>query len=193
MHAAEAKAMVALLQGYFPVPQLPPSTVTLWAEALGEFDRADVETAIRKRGRFGRAVRELAHLIEDVVYERQLRYERDRPALPADGSWSEDQQRQAAAQGAELIRQWRESKSAPVPDDPETALGSLVEAVVKPVADAPSPAELERRRTEGRQRLEAAYGDEIARQEAEQDKARAQAEEAAQRRDARATSEPSGL
>lgn len=72
MEQPQAEAVIALLQSYFPVPELPPSSVATWSDALAEYSyEVGVAGAHRLgRGRVRRGIVELAELLAecDVVW-----------------------------------------------------------------------------------------------------------------------------
>lgn len=84
MDRSQAEAIVALVQAYFPRPELPASTVMAWATELGPFDFADAQEAARRLSRDYRypVLAELIGLVDEVRVER-LDAEDARPALPA--------------------------------------------------------------------------------------------------------------
>jgi len=81
---SQAEAVVALVQAYFPRPELPASTVMAWATELGPFDFDDAQEAARRLSRDYRypVLAELIGLVDEVRQER-LAVEDVRPVLPA--------------------------------------------------------------------------------------------------------------
>src|ERR1051326_6246171 len=78
MDSAQALALVALLQAYFPVPELPQSTQTVWANALTPYDYEPAQTAVHRlgRGRVARGPLQLAEVLDVCDEVRQESYER---------------------------------------------------------------------------------------------------------------------
>lgn len=84
MDRSQAEAVVALVQAYFPRPELPESTVIAWATELEPFDFGDAQEAARRLSRDYTypVLAELIGLVDEVRRERQT-HEAPPPALPA--------------------------------------------------------------------------------------------------------------
>ena len=127
MDRSQAEAIVALVQAYFPRPELPESTVIAWATELEPHDFGDAQEAARRLSRdFTYPVlAELIGLVDEVRRERSVA---ERPALPAAevvaempedirekwhalmAGWSDKGTRDLAAEDAE----WQRVKTATI-------------------------------------------------------------------------------
>jgi hypothetical protein len=105
---SQAEALVGLLQGYFPRPELPESTVQLWASELEPFEFEDGRAAaqvIAQTRRFP----VLAEVLEATAEARRVRLLGEMPALPQRAWPSEDESMDL---GALALREWREARAA---------------------------------------------------------------------------------
>lgn len=84
MDRSQAEAVVALVQAYFPRPELPESTVLAWATELEPHDFGDAQEAARRLSRELRypVLAEMLGYVDEVRRERLAR-ETPSPALPA--------------------------------------------------------------------------------------------------------------
>jgi len=71
----QAEAIVALVQAYFPRPELPPSTVMAWARELEPCDFGDAQEAARRlsRERSYPVLAEMLEYVEEIHNEREKR------------------------------------------------------------------------------------------------------------------------
>ena len=106
MDRSQAEAVVALVQAFFPRPELPASTVLAWATELEPFDFADGQEAARRLSREYTypVLAELIGLVDEVQRER-LAVETARPALPA-GEFVEAMPPEVRAKVEELQEKW---------------------------------------------------------------------------------------
>lgn len=106
MERSQAEAVVALVQAYFPRPELPASTVMAWATELEPFDFADAQEAARRLSRDFRypVLAELIGLVDEI---QRARWEAEhvRPALLA-GDFVEAMPSEVRAKIDELHEKW---------------------------------------------------------------------------------------
>lgn len=111
MDHSQAKALVGLVQAYFPRPELPDSTKDAWATSLEPFAFSDGVEGVRWVGS-NRSYPVLAE-IEDAISEAErVRILESRSALP-EHPWTEQDER-ASEEGREAaFREWREAHPGP--------------------------------------------------------------------------------
>ena len=146
MQPEQAQATVALLQAFFPRPELPDSTVQAWSSELIRFDFGDAQEGVRRYSR--RAdYPVLAELIEAIGSVELERLRQELPALP--GRKISEQESMRA--GAIELAAWRIRRQKSLADaEEETANETEGEGssggedrratAPAPVPDSPSPA-----------------------------------------------------
>jgi hypothetical protein len=111
---SQAEALVALVQAYFPRPELPTSTLTAWASELERYDFEDAEVAVRELAAT-RPYPVLADLIEIIAANRPM-FQPEYPALPSPREFVEA----APAEVVEKFRALREKWAAEEEDEKPT-------------------------------------------------------------------------
>ncbi len=109
MERSQAEAVVALVQAYFPRPELPTSTVMAWAAELEPFDFVDASEAARRLARDYTfpVLANLIGLIDEIRRERAATVT-VRPALLA-GEFVEQMPPEVRAKFAKLREKWARS------------------------------------------------------------------------------------
>jgi len=105
---SEGEALVGLLQAYFPRPELPESTVQVWASELEAFEVDDVRDAVRWIAH-NRSYPVFSELLDAVRMAWRQRLSIQERVLPA-RVWTKEDEVESMEVGAKVLADWRARK-----------------------------------------------------------------------------------
>jgi len=143
---------MALLQAYFPRPELPDSTLRAWAAELVGHDPRDVREAIAALAREQTFMPALAELLTWTHEQRTMRLRDELTALPEHGTWTDTDETAAQDASHEAFDRWRSWRA----EQGLSAERNVLEVELEqPEPVYPNDAEMNRQRNDARARLDA--------------------------------------